>query len=124
MQAVGPVAVTSLLLGSGLPGVVDVPIQDDPNNPTDKHAQHVYNVAAIQVAPLFTPPKHAPPSITPPAIGHSVELHTYTITAGVLNVLIQDDSKYPADPHFPHGNIRWPPSSPTQQYPYSITHRQ
>eukprot|EP00884_Botryococcus_braunii_P018792 jgi/Botrbrau1/5597/Bobra.97_2s0023.1 len=36
--------------GSGLPNVVDVPIQDDPNKPEDPHAQQVYNMAAIEVA--------------------------------------------------------------------------
>ena len=48
-QAVGPVAVTSLLLGSGLPGIIDEPVQDNPNDPKDRHAQDVYNHAAIQV---------------------------------------------------------------------------
>lgn len=49
MQAVGPVAVTSLLLGSGIPNIIDVPIQDNPNNPRNQHAQDVYNHTAIQV---------------------------------------------------------------------------
>ncbi|KAK9915884.1 hypothetical protein WJX75_005651 [Coccomyxa subellipsoidea] len=48
--AVGPVAVTSLLLGSGIPGIIDAPIQDNPNNPRNQHAQDVYNHTAIQVA--------------------------------------------------------------------------
>ena len=48
-QAVGPVAVTSLLLGSGLPGIIDAPVQDNPNDPKNQHAQDVYNHAAIQV---------------------------------------------------------------------------
>ncbi|EIE25728.1 sulfate permease [Coccomyxa subellipsoidea C-169] len=48
--AVGPVAVTSLLLGSGIPNIIDAPIQDNPNNPRNQHAQDVYNHAAIQVA--------------------------------------------------------------------------
>ena len=42
-------AVTSLLLGSGIPGIIDAPVQDDPNNPHNAHAQQVYNHAAIQV---------------------------------------------------------------------------
>ena len=50
LQAVGPVAVTSLLLGSGIPGIIDAPVQFDPNNPHNRHAQDVYNHAAIQVA--------------------------------------------------------------------------
>lgn len=45
----GPVAVTSLILGSGLPGVVDVPQQADPNKPDDPAAQLVFNKAAIEV---------------------------------------------------------------------------
>ncbi|KAK9809119.1 hypothetical protein WJX72_009585 [[Myrmecia] bisecta] len=48
--AVGPVAVTSLLLGSGLKDTINVPVQADPNNPADPQAQEVYNHAAIQVA--------------------------------------------------------------------------
>ncbi|CAL5218904.1 g648 [Coccomyxa viridis] len=48
--AVGPVAVTSLLLGSGIPGIIDAPVQDNPNDPKNQHAQDVYNHAAIQVA--------------------------------------------------------------------------
>ena len=43
-------AVTSLLLGSGIPGIIDAPVQDDPNNPHNAHAQQVYNHAAIQVS--------------------------------------------------------------------------
>eukprot|EP00884_Botryococcus_braunii_P008427 jgi/Botrbrau1/17586/Bobra.0166s0028.1 len=50
--AVGPVAVTSLLLGSGLEDTVDVPIQTNPNNPANPQAQQEYNEAAIQVALL------------------------------------------------------------------------
>ena len=42
-------AVTSLLLGSGIPGIIDAPVQFDPNNPHNQHAQDVYNHAAIQV---------------------------------------------------------------------------
>ena len=44
-------AVTSLLLGSGIPGIIDAPVQFDPNNPHNPHAQEVYNHAAIQVWP-------------------------------------------------------------------------
>lgn len=50
--AVGPVAVTSLLLGTGLKNVVgkEVAIQADPNNPTSAKDQDIYNHAAVQVA--------------------------------------------------------------------------
>lgn len=48
--AVGPVAVTSLILGSGLPKTIPgVFINADPNNPTNPAAQQLYNEAAIQV---------------------------------------------------------------------------
>ena len=47
-QAVGPVAVTSLLLGEGLPKVVGLPEQEDPNNPEEPDIQAVYNRTAIQ----------------------------------------------------------------------------
>ncbi|DBA70951.1 TPA: hypothetical protein ACH3X2_011394 [Trebouxia sp. C0005] len=50
--AVGPVAVTSLLLGSGLKDTITSAVQADPNNPTDPAAQMEYNMAAIQVALL------------------------------------------------------------------------
>ena len=50
-QAVGPVAVTSLLLGSGLKDTISSDVQADPNNPTDPAAQMEYNMAAIQVCP-------------------------------------------------------------------------
>ena len=54
MQAVGPVAVTSLLLGTGLKNVVgkEVAIQADPNNPTSAKDKDIYNHAAVQVGPL------------------------------------------------------------------------
>ncbi|KAK9802855.1 hypothetical protein WJX73_009168 [Symbiochloris irregularis] len=48
--AVGPVAVTSLLLGNGLPDAIDAPVQSDPNNPHNQFAQDQYNKAAIEVA--------------------------------------------------------------------------
>ena len=48
-QAVGPVAVTSLLLGSGLKDTITSAVQADPNNPSDPAAQMEYNMAAIQV---------------------------------------------------------------------------
>ena len=48
-QAVGPVAVTSLLLGSGLKDTITSPVQADPNNPANPAAQMEYNMAAIQV---------------------------------------------------------------------------
>ena len=49
LQAVGPVAVTSLLLGQGLGNTIDAPIQANPNKPADQQAQDEYNHAAIQV---------------------------------------------------------------------------
>ena len=54
LQAVGPVAVTSLLLGTGLKNVVgkEVAIQADPNNPTSPADQAIYNQAAVQVGPF------------------------------------------------------------------------
>lgn len=48
-QAVGPVAVTSLLLGTGLKDLISSEVQADPNNPVDPAAQMEYNMAAIQV---------------------------------------------------------------------------
>lgn len=53
--AVGPVAVTSLILGSSLPSIVahSVPgfkLESDPNRPVNPDGQAVYNRAAIQVA--------------------------------------------------------------------------
>lgn len=48
--AVGPVAVTSMLLASGLADLFDGNVNDDPNNPTDPALQTEYNKAAIQVA--------------------------------------------------------------------------
>ena len=49
--AVGPVAVTSLLLGTGIPSVLPkgTPVNADPNKPDDPAAPLVYNPAAIQV---------------------------------------------------------------------------
>ena len=54
-QAVGPVAVTSMIIGSSLPAIVarDSPgfrFQSDPNKPSDVRGQDAYNRAAIQVA--------------------------------------------------------------------------
>jgi hypothetical protein len=48
-QAVGPVAVTSLLLGSGLADTTNVVEQANPNKPKDPQAQQVLNEAALQV---------------------------------------------------------------------------
>ena len=48
MQAVGPVAVTSLLLGNGLGDTIAGPIQANPNAPVNQKAQDEYNHAAIQ----------------------------------------------------------------------------
>jgi hypothetical protein len=45
------VAVTSLLLGSGIPEIIDAPVQNNPNNPRNQHAQDEYNRTAIQVMP-------------------------------------------------------------------------
>ena len=45
--AVGPVAVTSILLGNGLSDFIGS--NDDPNNPSDPELQIVYNHAAVQV---------------------------------------------------------------------------
>ena len=50
VQAVGPVAVTSLLLGNGLPRVIDAPLQLNPNSPVNQYAQDEYNHAAIQAS--------------------------------------------------------------------------
>eukprot|EP00667_Euglena_gracilis_P003201 EG_transcript_3207 len=48
---VGPVAVTSMVLGSGLPDTISpYAVQSNPNNPADPKAQMQYNYAAIQVA--------------------------------------------------------------------------
>ena len=41
-------AVTSLLLGEGLPKVVGLPEQEDPNNPAEPEIQAIYNRTAIQ----------------------------------------------------------------------------
>ncbi len=46
--AVGPVAVTSMILGTGLGNMFDF-VNADPNKPTDPAAQDEYNRAAIQV---------------------------------------------------------------------------
>ena len=51
LQAVGPVAVTSLLLGEGLPRVTGLPEQEDPNNPAEPDIQRQINRAAIQARP-------------------------------------------------------------------------
>lgn len=48
-QAVGPVAVTSLLLGNGLQNAISGPVQANPNAPVNQKAQDEYNHAAIQV---------------------------------------------------------------------------
>ncbi|KAL4859014.1 Proton/sulfate cotransporter 2 [Chlorella vulgaris] len=45
---VGPVAVTSILLGNGLSDFM--PTEADPNNPVDPQVQENYNHAAIQIA--------------------------------------------------------------------------
>jgi hypothetical protein len=49
-QAVGPVAITSLLLSNGAGGLVPAAdVNIDPNNPIDPAAQHAYNTVCIQV---------------------------------------------------------------------------
>ncbi|KAK9819516.1 hypothetical protein WJX74_003191 [Apatococcus lobatus] len=48
--AVGPVAVTSLLLGSNIKDIIDAPVQDNPNEPHNQYAQDQYNTACTQVA--------------------------------------------------------------------------
>ncbi|KAI7844027.1 hypothetical protein COHA_002367 [Chlorella ohadii] len=48
--AVGPVSITSMLLGSGLRRIFDGRINADPNHPDDPQLQAEYNQAAIQVA--------------------------------------------------------------------------
>ena len=50
---------TSLLLGSGIPGIIDAPVQDNPNDPKNQHAQDVYNHAAIQVPTIPLPIEEA-----------------------------------------------------------------
>eukprot|EP00667_Euglena_gracilis_P002370 EG_transcript_2371 len=48
---VGPVAVTSSVLGSGIPDTIKpYPVQSSPNSPADPVAQMAYNKAAIQIA--------------------------------------------------------------------------
>ncbi|GAB4822844.1 hypothetical protein N2152v2_009890 [Parachlorella kessleri] len=47
--AVGPVAVTSMLLGNGLDRMFDF-VNQNPNQPTDPAAQEEYNRAAVQIA--------------------------------------------------------------------------
>lgn len=49
LQAVGPVSITSMLLGSGLRRIFDGRINADPNHPDDPQLQAEYNQAAIQV---------------------------------------------------------------------------
>ena len=46
----GPVAVTSLILGNGLGDTIDAPIQANPNAPVNQRAQDEYNHAAIQAS--------------------------------------------------------------------------
>ena len=49
-QAVGPVAIISLLLSNGLGDLVPGSEANiEPNDPANPAAQHEYNVAAIQV---------------------------------------------------------------------------
>jgi len=48
--AVGPVAVTSLLLGSGLQNLFNGQVNSSPNSPADPCLQDQYNRAAVQIA--------------------------------------------------------------------------
>ncbi|KDD75929.1 sulfate transporter, partial [Helicosporidium sp. ATCC 50920] len=51
--AVGPVAVTSILLGNSIPGIMSelgLPVNANPNSPDDPEAQAVYDRVVIQVA--------------------------------------------------------------------------
>ena len=49
-QAVGPVAITSLMLMNGVSNLVPAAdVNIDPNNPVNPAAQHDYNTVAIQV---------------------------------------------------------------------------
>ncbi len=53
-QAVGPVAITSLLLSNGLADLIPgADANIEPNDPADPQAQHEYNIAAIQVMPII-----------------------------------------------------------------------
>lgn len=58
-------AVTSLLLGEGLPKVVGLPEQEDPNNPEHPEIQAIYNRTAIQACSVraFVPRRTSQPSI-------------------------------------------------------------
>lgn len=54
MQALGPVALVSLLLNTGLiKAVPGSDINENPNLPEDPELQERYNRAAVQVAPLL-----------------------------------------------------------------------
>lgn len=48
-QAVGPVAVSSMLLGAGLADIFDGRVNENPNAPADPILQQEYNQAAVQV---------------------------------------------------------------------------
>ena len=49
-QALGPVALVSLLLNDGLvKAIPGCDINENPNQPVDAHLQQIYNRAAIQV---------------------------------------------------------------------------
>ena len=72
MQAVGPVAITSLLLSNGAGGLVPAAdVNVDPNNPVDPAAQHLYNTVCIQVrrgcAYLMRPCRNASRCLAPRA---------------------------------------------------------
>lgn len=51
MQAVGPVAVTSTLLGNGLSDFIGS--NENPNDPADPELQEQYNHAAVQVGAVW-----------------------------------------------------------------------
>lgn len=51
--AVGPVAVTSILLGNGMPAIMDslgLPLNDNPSNPDHPEAQATYDRIVVQIA--------------------------------------------------------------------------
>lgn len=49
LQAVGPVSVTSMLLGTGLSNIFQGRVNQNPDAPDDPLLQQEYNQAAIQV---------------------------------------------------------------------------
>ncbi len=63
MQALGPVALVSLLLNDGLvKAIPGCDINENPNQPVDAHLQQIYNHAAIQVRLWALPASRVPVS--------------------------------------------------------------